>query len=180
MMSKNLHCALSLCLLVVWAPLCVAHQDPAKNDVGSISDALRNHDYTLAMSLSKAALAKRPDDYRIWTLRGIATAGTGNLPLAVAAYRHALKLAPAYLPALEGAAQSEFQLGHDAAEPLLLKVLAQRPEDSTSHAMLGALEYRRKNCSDAVTHFRKAAAVIASQPEALTEYGSCLALLTQD
>ncbi len=110
----------------------------------------------------------------------MATAGTGDLPLALVAYQKALKLAPNYLPALEGSAQSEFQLGHDAAGPLLLKVLDQRPDDPTSHAMLGVLAYRKRNCSDAVSHFQKAVGVIASQPEALTEYGSCLTLLKQD
>jgi len=180
MTRKKSHCVLSFCFFVIWVPLCLAQGDPAKSDIGSISDALRSHNYSLAMSLSKAALAKRPGDYRIWTLRGMATAGAGNLPQALAAYEHALKLAPAYLPALEGAAQSEFQLGHDAAGPLLLKILAQRPEDPISHAMLGALAYRKKNCPDAVEHFQKATVVIESQPQALTEYGSCLTLLTKD
>jgi tetratricopeptide (TPR) repeat protein len=104
----------------------------------------------------------------------------GNVPQALTAYQHALKLAPTYLPALEGAAQTEFQLGHEAARPLLQKILAQRPDDATSHAMLGVLEYRKKNCADAADHFEKAAAVIASQPEALTEYGTCLSALKRD
>jgi tetratricopeptide (TPR) repeat protein len=56
-------------------------------------------------------------------------------------------------------------------------VLAQRPDDPTSHAMLGVLEYRNKNCSEAVVHFKKAAEAIGTQPAALTEYGSCLAVL---
>ena len=151
-----------------------------QDEVGRISDLLRRYDFTRALALSEAALERRPGDYRIWTLRGMATAGTGNLPQALSAYQHALKLAPTYLPALEGAAQSEFQMGHDAARPLLLRVLAQRPEDPTSHAMLGALDYRAKNCSDAVTHFQKAAGTVAAQPEALTEFGSCLTILKQD
>jgi tetratricopeptide (TPR) repeat protein len=172
--------ALSFVFLVPCIAFCLAQGPAAQDEVGKISDALRSRNYTQALTLSQAALAKRPDDCRIWTLRGMATAGTGNLPLALAAYQHALKIAPSYLPALEGAAQSEFQMGHDAARPLLLKVLVQRPEDPTSHAMLGVLEYRKKNCTDAVIHFQHAAAVTASQPEALTEYGSCLAILNRD
>lgn len=152
----------------------------SQEEVGRISAALRDRDYMQALKLIQAALETQPNDYRIWTLRGMATAGTGNLPLALSAYQHALKLAPAYLPALEGAAQSEFQLGHAAARSLLLQILAQRPEDPTSHAMLGVIEYRNKNCSAAVTHFQKAGAVISSQPEALTEYGYCLANLNRD
>jgi tetratricopeptide (TPR) repeat protein len=57
---------------------------------------------------------------------------------------------------------------------LLLKILTQHPDDATSHALLGVIEYRKKNCSDAMDHFQKAAGVIANQPEVLTEYGLCL------
>ena len=176
MMWKILSNVLSFYLLAACAYPCFAQPDSASSNVSAISAALQARNFTLAIELSKAALATQPDDYRVWTLRGMATAGTGNLPLALSAYQHALRLAPTYLPALEGAAQSEFQLGHDAARPFLLKVLAQRPDDPTSHAMLGVLEYRNKNCSGAVTHFQIAAPVIASQPEALTEYGICLTL----
>jgi tetratricopeptide (TPR) repeat protein len=148
--------------------------------VARIADALRGHDFAEAVRLSQAALAKQPNDYRIWTLRGMATAGTGDLHQALAAYQHALKLAPTYLPALEGAAQSEFQMGHDAAKTLLEQILAQRPGDPTSSAMLGVIEYKAKDCSDAVIHFQNAAAMISSQPVALTDYGSCLAILNRN
>jgi tetratricopeptide (TPR) repeat protein len=180
MIRRNSYCPLLFCLVIAMASLCLAQGQPAQNEISQISDALRSRNFTQALTLSQAALAKQPNDYRIWTLRGMATAGTGNLPLALSVYQHALKLAPTYLPALEGAAQSEFQMGHDAARPLLLKVLAQCPEDPTSHAMLGVLDYRSKNCSGAAAHFEKAASAIASQPTALTEYGSCLAVLNHD
>jgi tetratricopeptide (TPR) repeat protein len=91
-----------------------------------------------------------------------------------------LKIWPNYLPALEGAAQSEFQLGNDAAKPLLLRVLAQIPEDPISNEMLAVLEFRKGNCNDAVDHFEKAATVIASKPAALTEYGWCLDKLSKN
>ena len=179
-MHSHSNRVLLLWLLLVCASSAVAQAPPDQDEVGRISGALQSHDFTEALALSQAALAARPNDYRLWTLRGIATAGKGNLPLALTAYRHALKLAPEYLPALEGAAQSEFQMGQDAARPLLLKVLAQRPDDPTSHAMLGVLEYRNKNCSEAMAHFQKAARAIATQPAALTEYGTCLAVLYHD
>ncbi len=169
-----------LSLLTTFAPLCPGQSQVAKDAVIPISAALRNRDFAQALTLSKAALAKQPGDCRLWTLRGMATAGMGNLPQALSAYESALKLAPDYLPALEGAAQSEFQLGHDAARPLLHKVLVQRPDDPTSHAMLAVLDYRKNNCADAVGHFQKAAVVIASEPGALSEYGACMAILKRD
>jgi tetratricopeptide (TPR) repeat protein len=179
-MRKILCCALAIFAMVSCVLHCRAQALASQQEVSAISEALRGRNFTEALRLSQAALAQRPNDSRIWTLRGMAAAGTGNLPQALAAYRHALKLAPTYLPALEGAAQSEFQMGQDAAKPLLLEILAQRPGDPTSSAMLAVIEYRSKNCSDAVVHFQNAVAVISSQPAALTEYGSCLAILNRD
>ena len=179
-MHKTHHCVRLFCLLVTCLMRCVAQGRPAQNEIDQISNALRGGEFAQALALSRIALASRPSDYRIWTLRGIATAKMGDIPSASMAYQHALRLAPYYLPALEGAAQSEFQLGHEEARPLLLKVLMQRPDDPTSHAMLGVLEYRRRNCADAATHFQEAVGVIASQPHALVEYGACLTILKRD
>jgi tetratricopeptide (TPR) repeat protein len=171
---------LFLYLLIAFASLAPGQSQGATDVVSPIADALRNRDFAQALSLSKAALAKQPGDYRLWTLCGMATAGKGDLPQALSAYESALKLAPNYLPALEGAAQSEFQMGHDAARPLLLRVLARRQDDPTSHAMLGVLDYRNRNCTDAVDHFHRAAVVIGGQPGALAEYGACVAILRRN
>lgn len=157
-----------------------AQMRPAQNVVGPITDAMRNRDFQTALNLCQAALASRASDYRIWTLRGMALAESGNLPLATQAYEHALRLAPGFLPALEGAAQSEFQLGRSDASVFLLKVLAQRPDDPLSHAYLGILDYRNKNCADAVNHFERAEPVVRNRPEILNEYGYCLATLGRD
>ncbi len=148
-----------------------------QDEVGRISGALRNRDFEPALTLSNAALERQPVNYRIWTLRGISMAGKGDLPAALLAYKHALKISPNYLPALEGVAQSEFQLGRNEAEPSLLRVLAQIPEDPVSNDMLAVLEFRKDHCADAVNHFEKAASIIASQPTPLSEYGWCLAML---
>jgi tetratricopeptide (TPR) repeat protein len=179
-MYKNLCPVRWFCLLMLGGQLGYAQGQAAQEEVARISDALRSGNFEQASALSQAALAKRPGDVRIWTLRGMAVAGAGDLPMALSAYRHALSLVPTYLPALEGAAQSEFQMGHEAARPFVLKVLAQRPEDPTSHAMLGVLDYKKGNCADAITHFEKAAAVIGNQPKALTEYGVCLVAVKRD
>ena len=167
-------------LLIALALSGHAQREPGQNPVSAIADALRSHDFSQASMLCQTALAKNPADYRIWTLCGMAAAGRSDLPKALLDYQHALRLSPAYLPALEGAAQTEFQLGKQDAEPLLEKILAQRPDDATTHALLALLEYRRKDCADAVNHFAKASDVIANQPAALTEYGSCLAMLNRN
>jgi len=176
---RILGCGFTLVAVTCCAYVCEA-QAGTQDEISTISTALRSRDYAEALRLSKAVLTKQPTDYRVWTLRGMASAGTGDLHMALSAYQQALKLAPGYLPALEGAAQSEFQMGHDAAKPLLMQILAQRPGDPTSSAMLGVLAYRKRNCSEAVTHFQNAGAVISSQPAALTEYGYCLAYLNRN
>ncbi len=151
-------------------------QQQASDPASPIIAALRAHDFAQASALSHSALADHPGDYRIWTLDGMARAGAGNLPAARTAYAHALELQPSYLPALEGAAQTDFQLGRDAG-PLLGKILLQRPEDPPSHLLLGILDYRKDDCAAALDHFTKAQPVLAQQPEALTDDGVCLARL---
>jgi tetratricopeptide (TPR) repeat protein len=148
-----------------------------KAAIGAISGALRSRDFAKAEELCAAALAAHPDDHRFWTLRGMSSAGMGNLPLALSHYQHALRLAPSYLPALEGAAQTAFQLGDASAKPILLTILVQRPDDPTSNAMLGVLDFRMRNCEGAVSHFQKGRSAIAGQQEALTQYGMCLSVL---
>ena len=170
----------SSCLLWGSALLCCAQNQAAPETITAIASALRDHDFPQALHLCRSALAKTPGDYRIWTLRGMATAGTGDLPKALAAYEQALQLAPDYLPALEGAAQTDFQLGKEDAIPLLLKILGQRPDDRTAHALLGVLESRNNNCADAVVHFKKSAEAIARQPAALVDYGICLSSLDRN
>ena len=168
------------CFLLGSVTLYSSQDQPRQDPVVAIASALRSHDFATALSLCQSTLAIRPDDFRIWTLRGIATSGMGNLPLALSAYQRALKLDPNYLPALEGAAQVEFKLGLDSAKPLLLKILVQRPDDPTSNALLGILDYRERNCSGAVDYFQKSYAAIAQLPQALTEYGLCLSFLHRD
>jgi tetratricopeptide (TPR) repeat protein len=149
-------------------------QDP----VGEIANALRSHDFQGALTLSQTALRTHPQDYRLWTLQGMATAGTGKLPVALEDYQHALRLAPTYLPALEGIAQTEVQLGEDA-RPTLARILAQRPDDPPTEALLGILNYRSDDCAAAVESFRKAAAAISRNPEALNDEGACFSALKQ-
>jgi tetratricopeptide (TPR) repeat protein len=86
-----------------------------------------------------------------------------------------LKLSPNYLPALEGAAQIEYDQGSEEAAVLLQRVLKIAPEDSTAHAMLASLAYKKRNCPEAVSHFEKSGSLLQSEPAALRQYGICLA-----
>jgi len=149
-------------------------QAPANSPVTEIVAALREKRFDDALRMSQTRLKSAPGDFRLWTLEGMADAGLGKEEAALAAYQHALKLSPRYLPALEGAAQTSYQLGEASAEPLLLRVLELRPDDATSHAMIGILKFHENDCAAALPHFEKATAALTTQPYALIEYGSCL------
>jgi tetratricopeptide (TPR) repeat protein len=142
-----------------------------------IENSLRTNDYKSALELSHAALATYPNDCRLWTLRGMAYAGAHRPKLADAAYRQALKLVPNYLPALEGAAQLEYESGGKNAEDLLQRILALRPTDPTANVMLGMTLYKRGACKEAVPHFEHAKSLVDERLLPLSEYGICLSKL---
>ena len=175
---RTAHVLAALCLMVMalgTAEACRGQAPPAS--IAPIIDALQHHDFDTALKLSQAILSSEPGNYTVWTLRGMASAGMGHATQALAAYQHALRLSPAYLPAMEGAAQTEFQLKRPETRELLQKILAQRPDDPTTHLLLGMLDFNAGKCAEAVDHFTKAGRALATRPEALNEYGSCLAQL---
>jgi cytochrome c-type biogenesis protein CcmH/NrfG len=131
------------------------------DQVDAISAALRARDYERAVELTREALKASPNDAQLWTLQGIALARKGDNVGALAAYRHALRISPDYIPALEGAAQLEYQAGSRDAVPLLTHLLELRP-DPTSRAMLAVLYYRDGNCNAAVEHFAGGGALYAA------------------
>lgn len=147
--------------------------------VASITAALRNREFDQALELLKPALQASPGNSQFNVLQGLAYSGKGDREAALGSYKAALKEAPDYLPALEGAAQLEYQAGRPAAIPLLEHVIKLQPDDTTSHAMLGVLAYKNGDCSSAVRHFSASEAILGSRPGALQEYAFCLARLKQ-
>jgi tetratricopeptide (TPR) repeat protein len=174
-LSAHLIAATAL-LCLTGSQLVSAQAPPSSSSaLQEIESALRMQQYDQAIQQSQAALRESPDDKRVWSLEGMAWAGKASSTEALKAYHHALTLDPRYLPALEGAAQIEYQRRTPAAKPLLLRILAQRPGDPTSNTMLGILEYAAKDCAKAIQHFALGGTVLASQPDALGAYGVCLA-----
>jgi tetratricopeptide (TPR) repeat protein len=149
------------------------------NLVGEIVNSIKTRQFDQALEECNAALKQAPADKRIWTLQGMAYTGKSSSAAALDAYQHALNLDQDYLPALEGAAQVEYQRRDPGAKALILRVLSERPDDPTSHAMLGFLDYEAKDCNGAIEHFEKGGTVLASQPVALSAYGACLAQVGQ-
>jgi tetratricopeptide (TPR) repeat protein len=165
-----------LLFLVLLVP-CVVVQglaQAAPSDAQAITSAIRERNFDQAVELSRSALQRSPNDARLWALQGIALSASGHKKEALGAYNSALRISPNYLPALEGAAELEYNAGSERAAALLQQILKVQPDNPTAHAMLGVLDYKRRDCPSAVKHFQAAKDVVASQPAALTEYGTCL------
>jgi tetratricopeptide (TPR) repeat protein len=172
---SNLSPSCVVCLFICFFLKTAAQTGSAMNPVVAISQALRSGNYDNALGECDAALKQTPKDKRIWVLRGMAYAGNGDTSAALTSYQHAMQLDPAYLPALEGSAQIFYQQRSGAAKPLLLKILAEVPDDPTSNTMLAFLEYAAKDCAAAIPHFEKGGSVLAGQPIAVAAYAACLA-----
>lgn len=143
----------------------------------AIASALQGRDFDQALQLLKPALQQNPQNDTLWTMQGVAFAGTGQNKEALASFRHALKVAPDNIRALEGAVQIEYEAGDPSAIPLLKRVLRLRPTDQTSHAMLAVLSYQQGDCPTAVDHFAKAGSLLQSQLPALHAFATCLVKL---
>jgi cytochrome c-type biogenesis protein CcmH/NrfG len=152
---------------------------PQQERGAQIVAALREQRYDQALQMLHGALLKDPGNAELWTMQGVAYNAVGNKEEALADFRHALKLSPDAIPALQGAAQIEYDNGSAGAVPILEHLLRLRPNDQTSHGMLAVLDYQHGNCSAAVTHFEQAASLFDSRAPALHAFGICLVKLGQ-
>lgn len=141
-----------------------------------VSD-LRSGKYGEARGLLDRALKQSPNDAALWTLNGFALVHLGNRKEALAAYQRAIEISSDYLPALEGAAEIEYEASGQQARALLEKILKIHPDDETSRAMLASLAFRRGDCAAATKEFAQSESVISSKVGALEEYGACLVRL---
>jgi len=149
----------------------------ADERAAAIVTALREEQYGQALHLLEPMLKQYPANAQLWTMQGVAYEGSGRKKEALASFRRALKIAPDDIPALQKAAQIEYDAGDPQGIPIIEHLLRLRPEDRTSHGMLAVLEYQQGNCDAAAAHFEKAAPLFDSQLPALHAYGTCLVKL---
>ena len=168
------------CLSLIGATSsCLGVPQTRGDESATIASALRAKDFDRALSLLQPALKQTPQNPKLWTLQGLAFAGKGDTKAALVAYENALKFSPDYLPALEGAAQIEYNADNQNAVALLKRLLRLRPDDPTTHAMLAVLAYKKRDCSQAVEHFASVGSLIDSKPALRDEYADCLLQLKQ-
>ncbi len=167
-------------LTVAWLTFfSVMFAQTGANGFVPIVSALRDREFDKALQLLEPALKEYPQNPQLRVFQGLAYSGKGDQKAALTSYQKALTISPDYLPALEGAAQLEYDAGNFSAIPLLQHVLRLRPNDLTSHAMLAVLAYKKRDCGMAVQHFAQSGSLVESQPGALQAYGACLIELKQ-
>jgi tetratricopeptide (TPR) repeat protein len=162
------------CIFGLLLPLTGLLAQTGDDRVGSIIMALRQQQFEKALGLLHTALNSSPGDTQLWTMQGVAYRGEGKNKEALESFRQALKLSPDNIPSLQGIAEIEFEASNPAAIPVIEHLLRLQPNDLTSHGMLAVFEYQRRDCSAAVPHFEKAAALFKSRLPALNAYGTCL------
>ena len=149
------------------------------DDIGPIASALQSGQFDIALAQVLPAIERNPKNAQLWTLKGIALSGKGETKDALAAFQHGLGISPNYLPALEGAAQIEYENSGKDTVTLLERILQLHPGDRTSHGMLAEVAYRRGDCTSAVSHFGQSDSLLDSQSGALQHYGDCLVRLKE-
>jgi tetratricopeptide (TPR) repeat protein len=144
------------------------------DDANAVMRALQQNDSAQAVAIAGRILITHPSDCQILTLRGIALSREGQMSDARKSFDQAIAFCPESLPALEGAAQIAYATHSPAASDLLHRILLQRPDDQTSHAMLGTLSFQRGDCPVAIDHFNHSLALVQKSIEAQRELGACL------
>src|SRR5580704_16633167 len=91
---------------------------PGQDRSAQITAALRDQQYEQALQILRGQLRQYPGSAELWTMQGVAYNGLGEKKEALVAFRHALKLAPDTIPALQGAAQIEYDNGSASAIPI--------------------------------------------------------------
>lgn len=154
-----------LFLILLLAPCAVAQS------FEQVRDLIRRGDFAAAIQMCDAGLKTQPRDYQLHTLKGIALQGLGQNKESLVAFRRALTIQPKFLPALQGAAQLEYQLRDPNCRKTLETLLQLRPEP-TAHAMLGALAFEQKDCAATLKHYA-AASGAAQQPVIKWQRATC-------
>lgn len=143
---------IAVCLFFVLAMLNTLAQAQGFEQV---RDLIRRGDFAAAVQACETGLQKQPRDYQLWTLKGIALQGVAQNKESLAAFRRALTINPKFLPALQGAAQLEYQLRDPNCRRTLETLLLLRTEPNV-YAMLGVLAFENKDCATALKHYSAA------------------------
>jgi tetratricopeptide (TPR) repeat protein len=168
----------ALSLLLFSAPRLVSAQ--SQDNASDVVQLLRNRQFEAADQATERLLAAAPQDCRLLSLRGLALNGMGRAAEAKQSFEKALRLCPSDLLALEGAAQIAYAQKQPDATALLERILALRPDDVTTHAMLASVDRAHQDCRAALPHFEASRPQFAAHPQLQEGYAFCLASTGDD
>lgn len=139
-------------------------------DVAGIRELIRAGRFAEAVAACDRDLSTAPSNAALLTLKGLALRASGDSAGALVSLRAALKVAPASLPALQAAAQLEFEARDPLAARRLEAIIRGDPANATAHAMLAELTFKTRDCAKALGHFAKT----EKTPSARWRTGVCL------
>lgn len=146
---------------------------PLLADLASIRGLIRSRQFPEAIAECDRELKATPRSFSLYTMKGLALQGAGDKAAGLAAFRKALAINPSYEPALQAAAQIEFEDRDSNAKNTLESVLRVSPSSETAHAMLAVLLFESRSCAAALPHFEKAPGA-GQSPSVKWQYGVCL------
>ena len=146
---------------------------PLLADLDSIRGLIRTGHLTEAIAECDRELKASQRSFSLYTMKGLALQGAGDKVAALAAFRQALAINPVYEPALQAAAQIEFETRDSNATKTLESVLRLSPSSEPAHVMLATLLFESRSCEGALTHFELAPGALQS-PAIQWQYGVCL------
>ena len=164
---------LSSCRILPVAVLAVLMATLLRADLDLIRGLIRGGRFADAIAECDRELNAAPGSFPLYTMKGLALQGSGNQAESLTAFRRALAINPHYQPALQAAAQIEFQNKDANAIKTLEAVLRGDPASETAHAMMAALLFERRSCGGALVHFEKAGTTLQA-PAVKWQYAVCL------
>src|ERR1700683_1566625 len=169
-------------ILIAGFTVALALPAPAQDSkvpISAIESLIRSQQYDQALRALKDQLRGNPADFRLWTLEGVCFALQGKDGEAVAAFAHAVRLSPNYVPAIKGEVQILYKTWDARAIPLLERLVKSDPADATAHEMLAMLDRHADDCHAAESQFLLIQGEIANHPYSLEAYGYCLVKLNR-
>ena len=145
----------------------------ASDLIDAAGDAVKNHNYSLAIELLKRATTKEPKNQQAWELLGAAYAGNRQFSEAEAAFRKLIEIDPFHK-------QAYMRLGYvleedkqyPEAETAFKKQLEVNPLDEQANAGLGGLYSFLKRYPEAVEAYEKATSIDPENAFLLSELGN--------
>lgn len=154
---------------------CSVQAQTEEQSVRQIVMLQRLNKYQQSLALAEKLLVARPQDCRLWSLRGMALDELQKPVEAERSFKKELEYCPEDLVALEGAAQVAYERREPDTVGLLDRVLKVYPDDVTAHAMLASVYRAEGECLKALPHFEASTQVFVGHPKYQQAYAFCLA-----